>query len=532
MTTRLKKQRQKLTAKFCDHISAQGEYLDYGGPVAGLILNVGTTSNSKSWLLRYRYRGKRREMGLGSYPETTLAAAREKGAEEQLRLGRGSDPIAHRKEQRRLKRAAEAKNLTFLQIGEKFIAMKMGGDNPWWRSPHSQKKQSNLLKYQLKPVHDYQLNSIETADALTLRLHEMLDPIWLKTPCWARDIKFLASMICDHAYALKILPMNVANPAGKPLDVLLGVRQPLGGQWRAAPYQKMPAIYAKLDALCKPAYDWFTIREAARAVGKPRHIIEAAIHNGLRAVKTFSPFNNHMMGDQEWRIEPADLFERWPKVHDVIPGLPSVVKPLIKFIVLNGSRPSEVLNMKWSEYDPNEGLWILPWDRTKEGREIRQDLVIPLNHRSIDILNTMKAQQHRDGIKTDYVFANYYSRFTYSAVTIGVPPSGGTTLLRSFRKTLPPEEIKACLHGIRTAFRSWGDDESNPDGTPRFVEKDLERAINHAAGFGETEMSRKYSRQAKRIRALIPIFDGWADFLANSDAANIIPFRRQQAIGG
>jgi hypothetical protein len=103
----------------------------------------------------------------------------------------------------------------------------------------------------------------------------------------------------------------------------------------------------------------------------------------------------------------------------------------------------------------------------------------------------------------------------------------------NLRKALPPEEIKATMHGMRTAMRSWGEDQTNPDGTPRFAEKDLERAIGHVAGFGTTEVARGYSRQAKRISALIPIFNGWADLITGRGLpADVIPFRRRASTGG
>jgi hypothetical protein len=523
MTTRIKKQ---LTAKFCANVSAEGEYLDHGGPVPGLILKVGATINSKSWLLRYRYQGKRREMGLGSYPETTLASAREKGREARAHLGRDIDPIEHRKQQQQQQWLTDAKNLTFKEIADKLFAKKTAGDNPWWGSKYAAKNQW-ILDGSLKTLHNLPINSPEAAEAITLRLHDILEPKWLKTPPMARDIKYLAAAICEYAYGLKVLPANVANPAGRPLEVLLGERQRQGGQRYAIAYDKVPALYAKLDELSKPVYSHFTVREAARATGVHPAMINLDItESRLPATKSKCPFKN-LIG-WEWHIEPADLFKLRPKVMDVIPGVRPVAMHLVKFAVLNGCRPSEAREMTWSEYDPIERLWILPWQRTKEGKDIRRDLVIPLSQLAIDILDAMKAQQQRDQIKTDYVFAGYPSRFNKWAVKIGETVCV-TTLLNNLRKALPPEEIKATMHGMRTAFRSWGEDQR------RFDEKDLERAIGHAAGFGATEVSRLYSRQASRIAALIPIFDGWANFVSGGGLpADVIPFRRQarSATGG
>jgi hypothetical protein len=41
----------------------------------GLMLLV-KASGARSWVLRYQLKGRRRDMGLGPYPEVTLAEAR------------------------------------------------------------------------------------------------------------------------------------------------------------------------------------------------------------------------------------------------------------------------------------------------------------------------------------------------------------------------------------------------------------------------------------------------------------------------
>ena len=519
--------KDRLTAKFCDHIKTEGRYLDRGGPAPGLYLIVGPGGTAKSWLLRYRFQSQRPEMGLGPYPEVSLAAARDKAIDARRLLADDTDPLAQRKELRHQQWLADAKSLTFKQVADKLFIDKTKGPRPWW-GHHSLKTQTNRLQI-LHPVHDLQLNSGEAAEALTLKLFNLLEPKWLKTPAWAHAIKYLAHMVCDHAYALKVLPANIANPAGGPLDLLLQVRQPAGGHWEGIHYTQAPELYRRLEEQSQPAYNTFTITEAERATGVPFYVINLAIQEGkLRATKVPNPDNNTMM-KEEWRIEPTDLFARYPKVVDVIPGVRSVTVFLVRFIVLNANRQDEVRKMRWPEYHEEEGAWVIPWQRLKEGDEIHQNLVIPLNHRSIAILQQMKAQQQRDGIYTDdgYVFGVYPSRYNGSNTTLGKPPHGNTTLLRAFRRALPEKDQKACLHAMRTAFRSWGEDQCHPDGTPRFAEKDLERALGHASGFGETDVSRGYSRQAKRIRALIPIFDGWGDYLAG----NVIPFRKQHAAG-
>jgi len=60
-----------------------------------LYLNV-TPQQGKSWVLRTVVNGKRRELGLGSYPDLSLAKAKEEAAGYRLTARRGGDPAAER----------------------------------------------------------------------------------------------------------------------------------------------------------------------------------------------------------------------------------------------------------------------------------------------------------------------------------------------------------------------------------------------------------------------------------------------------
>jgi hypothetical protein len=50
-------------------------------------------SGARSWVLRYQLKGRRRDMGLGPYPEVTLAEARRKALEARHLLVDGVDPL-------------------------------------------------------------------------------------------------------------------------------------------------------------------------------------------------------------------------------------------------------------------------------------------------------------------------------------------------------------------------------------------------------------------------------------------------------
>ncbi len=70
--------------------------LYFVGGVAGLALQVLPTGG-RTWILRATIGGKRRDMGLGGYPDVTLAWAREAARNARLLIKSGKDPIAETK---------------------------------------------------------------------------------------------------------------------------------------------------------------------------------------------------------------------------------------------------------------------------------------------------------------------------------------------------------------------------------------------------------------------------------------------------
>jgi len=82
------------------------------GGVSGLYLQV-APGQGRSWVLRYQYAGKRRDMGLGSLDDFGLAKARERAVELRQKIAQGIDPIAERKAAKAASRTAAAKAMTF-----------------------------------------------------------------------------------------------------------------------------------------------------------------------------------------------------------------------------------------------------------------------------------------------------------------------------------------------------------------------------------------------------------------------------------
>ncbi len=81
----------KLTDVSAKAIKTPGRHSDGGG----LYLNV-SPSMTKSWVFMWVREGRRREMGLGSYPAVPLALARKRAGEHRTAVAEGRDPIAEK----------------------------------------------------------------------------------------------------------------------------------------------------------------------------------------------------------------------------------------------------------------------------------------------------------------------------------------------------------------------------------------------------------------------------------------------------
>ena len=117
-----------MAAKLTDRAvktATPGRHMD--GTIRGLSLLV-QQSGARSWVLRYQLYGKRRDMGLGSYPEVTLAMARQLAldARRLVKIDR-RDPVAERKQ------AKLAQALTFATAAEQLLESK----RPGWRNANT-----------------------------------------------------------------------------------------------------------------------------------------------------------------------------------------------------------------------------------------------------------------------------------------------------------------------------------------------------------------------------------------------------------
>ena len=167
------------------------------GPVVlhdggGLYLRVAPTG-TKSWVFRFQIDGKRRDMGLGPFPDVSLAEARTKAAEHRRQRHEGIDPLEVRAAERHLKRLSAAKGRSFREVAEEFIARNEAG----WRNPkHRQQWRNTLATYVYPTLGDLPVAAIDTGLVV-----EALYPIWAEKPETASRVRGRIEAVLDAATA-------------------------------------------------------------------------------------------------------------------------------------------------------------------------------------------------------------------------------------------------------------------------------------------------------------------------------------------
>ncbi|MFY9810295.1 tyrosine-type recombinase/integrase [Aquabacterium sp.] len=139
------------------------------GGVSGLYLYV-NEAGARSWVLRMMVGEKRRHMGLGGYPDVTLAQAREKARQAREEVGTGVDPIAKRKNLASELRAQQLRETTFKQAATAYI--EAHGDS--WRNPKHRAQWTSTLETYVYPV----VGSLHVRDVSQEHVMKILEPIW------------------------------------------------------------------------------------------------------------------------------------------------------------------------------------------------------------------------------------------------------------------------------------------------------------------------------------------------------------------
>lgn len=253
----------------------------------GLTLVV-SEAGAKKWVLRYQLNGKRRDMGLGPYPEIGLSAARLAAASARALAAQGSDPLTAREAARKAARPVP----TFAEVAKEVIA-------------EAQARTANeKVRYQIDrhlgpaycgPLLDRPVNEITTVEVAAL-----LRPVWRKKPEVARKL-YPAIRRVFEAARIRLRDehgITFANPALWADLKAMGFEAPKElsrGRHPSLPYQQMPEFMAALRE-----------REAV-AARMLEFIILTNVRSGAARAATFDQFD---LDTGVWSVPVANLKDK------------------------------------------------------------------------------------------------------------------------------------------------------------------------------------------------------------------------------
>ena len=196
------------------------------GDGQGLYLRV-TDTGSKSWVLRITVDARRRDIGLGSWPEVSLADARRKVAEYRFAVSDGRDPLAD-------KRRADVPN--FREAAKKVYE----ANRPRWRSDqHADRWWASLENHVFPVIGDMIVDRITQSDVL-----RCVEPIWTTRPEAARKVRQRIRTTLRWCQAHGYVQLNVA---GEVIDGALPPMPRVQSHFRSLPYGEVADGLAVVD---------------------------------------------------------------------------------------------------------------------------------------------------------------------------------------------------------------------------------------------------------------------------------------------
>jgi hypothetical protein len=214
----------KLTARKVQ-TAKPGKYSD-GGNLYLIVADTGT----RKWVLRFTWRGRAKEMGLGSATSVPLADAREKAAEARHKIARALNPIDERKRDGGIP--------TFGQMADEVLKAL----SPGFRNDKHKAQWKSTLGTYAAPLRGRPVDTITTDDVLAV-----LKPIWLEKAETASRVRGRIEKVLDAAKAKGF--RDGENPARwrGHLDHLLPRRSKLTRPHHPAmPYEDVPAFIGNL----------------------------------------------------------------------------------------------------------------------------------------------------------------------------------------------------------------------------------------------------------------------------------------------
>lgn len=411
------KRAKELKAIHVKRLSAPGRHA-VGGIPSGLSLSI-TDSGARSWIFRVTAGRNRRHIGLGSYPEVSLAEARERALEMKRKISAGIDPVEERQVERAALAVEQRQRTTFENAFDRYYEEKVQGELK--NAKHIKQWRSTLTTYAFPVIGDKAVATITVEDILAV-----LRPIWSTKNETASRVRQRIEAVLDWSKVMEL--RDGENPA----------------RWKGNLQQILP-----------------------------------------------SP--NKVQKENRYPAVALDEIADWFRVLRTREG---VAARALEFLTLTASRSGEVRGALWDEIDQANGIWTIPGERMKAGREHR----VPLSAAAVDLLTDQPRlmgcpyifPSPKNGQMSDMTISAVMRRIHAAAEKEGRP---GFIDPRSRRPAVP--------HGLRSSFRDWAAERTN-------YSRDMaEMALAHNVG---SDVERAY-RRGDMVEKRREMMAEWARFL-------------------
>ncbi|SLN66450.1 Prophage CP4-57 integrase [Aquimixticola soesokkakensis] len=215
------------------------------GGVPGLYLHPSARAGNGKFTLRFvsPATGKRRDMGLGTYPETGLARARQIASEARAQIANGIDPIAQR-DLAKLAAASTLQTPTFEEAARRVHATLAPG---YRNAKHSAQWITTLETYVFPAIGNRQVDTLYPAD-----FAQLLRPIWLEKSETAGRVKQRCDRVMTWCIAHRFAQMNPVSAVDALLPKQRGKRDRVTHH-PAVPWRQLPAVAEQLFAPTRPS---------------------------------------------------------------------------------------------------------------------------------------------------------------------------------------------------------------------------------------------------------------------------------------
>ncbi len=237
----------------------------------GLWLSKKDKSSGK-WFVRLVIKGHRREMGLGSWPDVSIAEARERAAMARKKVRDGVDPVHERQQLQKKIHRLTLKQAVQSCYEARQAELKNDGKAGRWLSP---------LNIHVLP----KIGATAVEDIDQHAIKKVLSPIWHKKADTARKAMNRLNLTLKHAAALGL---NVDLQAVMKAQALLGKQRHTTQNIPSMPYKDVPAFYK-----------WLCTQEVAAAYALRFLILTAARTSEVR-LATFDEIDGDI-----WTLPPA-----------------------------------------------------------------------------------------------------------------------------------------------------------------------------------------------------------------------------------